>query len=134
MVIMFLCGTLAFHVKKEVSSGIWERAKAVLLWFTLLLASLVFIDAAQTNASGAAVEPLGPSTRRTGLGITEIMYKPAARADGRTVDFIEIYNSNPYGEDISGYRLSGEVDFTFPPGTVLSGEGFLVVAKVPADI
>ena len=73
------------------------------------------------------MEPLGPSSRRTGLAITEIMYKPAARSDGRILDFIEIYNSNPYWEDISGYKISGDVDFTFPPGTILQGGAFAVV-------
>ena len=89
------------------------------------------------NPSGnlaLSMEPLGPSSRRTGLAITEIMYKPEARADGRMLDFIEIYNSNPYWEDISGYKLSGDVDFTFPPGTILQGGAFAVVAKSPADL
>jgi hypothetical protein len=80
------------------------------------------------------VEPLGPSSRKTGLVITEIMYKPAPRSDGRVLDFVEIFNSNPYFEDISGYRLSGGIDYTFPSNTVLQGGAFLVVAKVPADI
>jgi len=80
------------------------------------------------------IEPLGPSTRRTGLVITEIMYKPAARTDGRIVDFVEIYNSNPYWEDISGYQLTGDIDYTFPANTILQGGAFMVVAKSPADI
>src|SRR5207248_7908298 len=40
----------------------------------------------------------------------------------------------PFFEDISGYRLSGDVDFTFPPNTILRGGAFLVVAKSPSDI
>jgi regulation of enolase protein 1 (concanavalin A-like superfamily) len=82
----------------------------------------------------ATVEPLGPSSRKTGLVITEIMYKPAPRSDSNVLDFIEIYNSNPFFEDISGYRLSGDIDYTFPPNTVLQGGAFLVVAKDPADL
>jgi hypothetical protein len=42
-----------------------------------------------------AAEPLGPSSRRTGLVISEIMYHPAARADGKNLEFIEIFNSEP---------------------------------------
>ena len=80
------------------------------------------------------IEPPGPSSRRTGLVITEIMYKPAARTDGRIVDFVEIYNSNPYWEDISGYQITGDVDYTFPPNTILQGGAYLVVAKSPNDI
>lgn len=93
------------------------------------------------NAAGTIVtsqkpegESLGPSSRKTGLVISEIMYKPAARADGKNLEFIEIYNTNPYSEDISGYRITGNTHFTFPPNTVLPGGGFAVVAAVPADI
>jgi hypothetical protein len=79
-------------------------------------------------------EPVGPSSRKTGLAISEIMYKPAPRADGRNLEFIELFNSNPYPEDISNYRISGDIDFTFPPGAILLPGAFLVVAAVPADI
>ena len=79
-------------------------------------------------------EPLGPSTRRTGLTFSEIMYHPAPNADGRHTEFIEIYNSNPFFEDISGWRLSGDADYTFPANTVIQGNSFLVVAPVPADV
>jgi hypothetical protein len=78
-------------------------------------------------------EPLGPSSRKTGLAITEIMYHPAPRSDGKILEFIELYNSNPFYEDISGYRLSGDVDYTFRPNTILPGGAFLVLAKVPVD-
>jgi hypothetical protein len=79
-------------------------------------------------------EPLGPSTRRTGLVFSEIMYHPKARPDGRQTEFVEIYNSMSIFEDISGYRLSGDVDYTFPNGTVLQPGAFLVLAKVAADV
>lgn len=79
-------------------------------------------------------EPLGPASRRTGLSISEIMYHPRDRADGRNVEFVEIYNSNPFAEDISGYRFSGSFDFTFPPNTIIGGNGFLVIAPAPSDI
>src|SRR5207248_9871532 len=64
-------------------------------------------------------EPLGPSTRRPGLVISEIMYKPAPRADNRNLEYIELYNSNPFYEDISGYQISGDIGFTFPSQTIL---------------
>src|SRR5437762_13226128 len=79
-------------------------------------------------------EPLGPSSRKTGLVISEIMYKPAPRADGKLLEYVELFNSNPFSEDISGYRLSGDFDFTFPTNTILPGGAFLVVAKSPAAI
>jgi hypothetical protein len=93
-------------------------------------------DAADNGVSSSPshVESPGPSSRRTGLTITEIMYHPAARSDGKNLEFVELFNSNPFFEDISGYRLSGEIDYTFPVGTVLGGGSFLVVAKAPADV
>src|SRR4030095_12520116 len=79
-------------------------------------------------------EPLGPSSRKTGLAITEIMYHPLDRTDLRDVEFIEILNTQPYFEDISGYRISGDVDYTFPPGTTLASGAYVVVAAVPDDV
>ena len=53
------------------------------------------------------------------------MYKPAARPDGKNLEYLELLNSNPYFEDISGYRIGGSISYTFPPGTVLAGGAFL---------
>jgi hypothetical protein len=69
--------------------------------------------------------------------ISEIMYHPRDTFAGTNkleLEFVELFNSNPYFEDISGYRLAGDIDYTFPPGTVIQGGGFLVVARVPADV
>ena len=80
------------------------------------------------------VEPAGPSSRRTPIAVTEINHTPATRTDGRDTRFVELYNSNPYYWDISGYRFSGAFDYTVPSGTVISACSYLVVAPVPADI
>jgi hypothetical protein len=79
-------------------------------------------------------ESFGPCSRRTPLVISEIMYAPAPRSDGRNLEFIELYNSQPWFQDLGGYRLTGAIEFTFPPATQLAGNSFLVVAKVPADL
>src|SRR5262249_47637798 len=79
-------------------------------------------------------EPIGPSSRRTGLVISEIMYHPMKRADGRNLEFIEIYNSSPWPEDIGNHRISGAVDFKFAPGTSIGPLTYLVLAPKPADI
>ncbi|MEY2410291.1 MAG: hypothetical protein QOF48_2961, partial [Verrucomicrobiota bacterium] len=71
---------------------------------------------------------------RTAIAFTEIMYHPAPRTDGRKLEFIELYNSNPFFEDISGFRISGDVDYTFPANTVIPGGGFLTVARNPPDL
>lgn len=97
----------------------------VRVWVALLLL-IVF--------HSADAESLGPSSRRTGLAISEVMYHPAPRDDGRLLEFIEIYNSQAISEDLSGYRISGDADYRFPAGTVLAAGAFLVVARSPADV
>ena len=62
------------------------------------------------------------------------MYKPAPRTDGKILEYVELFNSNPFWEDISGYRLTGDIAFTFPTNTILAGGAFLVVAAAPADL
>lgn len=79
-------------------------------------------------------EPPGPSSRRTPLAITEIMYHPTNRPDGRNLEFIELYNSGLWAEDLTGYRLGGDISYTFPPGTTIPARGYLVVAANPADV
>lgn len=79
-------------------------------------------------------EPLDHCTRRTGLVISEIMYHPRAHIEGRNLEFIELYNADPWPEDLSGYRFSGDLDYTFPDGASIPGLGFLVIAPAPADI
>ncbi len=77
-------------------------------------------------------EPLGPTSRRQGIVISEVMYHPTNRLDGRNLEFIEIYNSQPWFEELGGWRISGAVDFTFPSNLVLQSKQFLVVAANPA--
>ena len=79
-------------------------------------------------------EPLGPSSRRHGVVISEVMYHPTNRVDGRKLEFIEIYNSQAWFEEIGGWRISGAVDYTFPPGTTIPAGSFVVVAANPADM
>ncbi|MBI4583158.1 MAG: lamin tail domain-containing protein, partial [Planctomycetes bacterium] len=66
-----------------------------------------------------------PAAASGGIVITEIHYHPPA-ADSN-LEFIEIYNSDPAIQNLSGYRFTGGVQFTFPPGTFLEGGAYLVV-------
>ncbi len=92
------------------------------------------VTSATALTAPLAREPLGQSSRRTSLVISEIMYNPADRADGRNVEFVELFNSLGTPEDISGWRLDGDADFTFAPGTVVPAGGFLVIAQNPAEV
>lgn len=85
------------------------------------------------NSLALPFEPLGPSSRRTGLAISEIMYHPA-EVPGLSLEYIEIFNGQDYFEDLSGFRIDGDVHFDFPPGTILQSGGFLVIARDPASV
>ncbi|MBK9140144.1 MAG: lamin tail domain-containing protein, partial [Verrucomicrobia bacterium] len=79
-------------------------------------------------------EPAGPSSRATGMILSEIMYHPAPRTDGRNLEFIEVHNARSVLEDLTGWRISGDVDFNFPPGLVLPAGETLVIAAAPDDL
>jgi hypothetical protein len=59
----------------------------------------------------------------------EIHYHPAG--NGASLEFVELYNQNTVNIDLSGWRISGGIDFTFPNGTMIDGGGYLVVAADP---
>jgi len=104
-------------------------------------ATAQFVDYETTpaNAVVAAIvnphEPIGPSSRKTGMVISEIMWKPAPRADGNNVEFLEIYNSCPFFQDISGYTMTcTDMNYTFPTNTLIPGGAYFVLAASPQSI
>ncbi len=92
------------------------------------------VDATVVSVEPTRAETPGPSSRHTPLVISEIMYHPRARADGKDLEFIELYNADLIAQDLTGYRLSGSVAFDFPEGFVLQAGGFAVLAREPADV
>jgi hypothetical protein len=94
-----------------------------------------FLDYETTPANAAVAtivnphELLGPSSRKTGIVISEIMWKPAPRTDGNNVEFLEIYNSSPFFQDISSYQITcADMSYTFPANTLIPGGAFFVLA------
>ena len=79
-------------------------------------------------------EPDGPSNRFTAMVISEVMYQPNAVNGAGNLEFVELHNTAPYPEDLSGWKFKGGIDYTFPPGTVIKGGGYLVIAAVPGDV
>src|SRR3990172_691228 len=77
---------------------------------------------------------LTPSSRRSPLIISEIMYHPLETTDGKNLEFVELFNTEPVDWDISGFRLEGQIGYTFPAGTILAGRSFAVVAAEPASL
>ncbi|HVU27987.1 MAG TPA: lamin tail domain-containing protein [Verrucomicrobiae bacterium] len=97
------------------------------------IASLLAV--AEFSRAAAPHDVLGPSSRKTPIVFSEIMYKPAPRTDGKNLEFIELYNSNPWFQDISGYQITcADMNYTFPTGTTIASNSFIVVAAAPADI
>jgi hypothetical protein len=78
-------------------------------------------------------EPLGPSSRRTALVISEIMYNPPEAWGGtNSLEFVELWNSGLITEDLTGHKLTGEISYQFPNGATIAPGQFLVVAKDPS--
>jgi len=88
-----------------------------------------------TDTISSRHEPLGPSSRTTPIAISEIMWKPASRTDGKNLEFLEVYNSNPWFQDNSGYTLTcADMNYTFRPNTTIASNSFIVIAAAPADL
>src|SRR5881296_2618001 len=94
---------------------------------------LILIACASANAQFSLDrEPPGPSSRKTGLVITEIMYNPRpvpGQSTNITFEFVELFNSNPWAEDVSGYSITGAVHYAFASGTVLPPGGYLAICR-----
>jgi hypothetical protein len=60
------------------------------------------------------------------------MFHPAN--DAQELEFVELYNTLSFDMDLSGWKLKGGIDYTFPLNTTIPSEGFLVVAKSPATL
>lgn len=68
--------------------------------------------------------------------INEIHYHPANSAvlpgeNPEDLQFIELYNTGPGTVDLSGWSFSQGISFTFPAGTTLAADAYLVVAANP---
>lgn len=129
-----------------------DQTEAMLEWPYAVPAESGLYDVVVTNPFGAITsqvvrltvsgevfdprrpESPGPSTRRTAITFSEVHHQPPTDGTGRDLRFVELYNSNPFPEDLSGWSLTGDMDFTFAEGTVLPGLGYLVVAPRPDDI
>ena len=62
----------------------------------------------------------------------EVMYHPMTNE--ATGEWLELHNTLSIGIDISRWSLQGGIDYTFPTGTVVESEGYIVVALAPATL
>ena len=84
----------------------------VVLWFCLLVA-------AGQPAQAAVV-------------INELHTNPDVKTE--LVEFVELYNDGTETVDLSGWSLAGGVFYTFPAGTALPADGYLVAVQSPEHI
>ena len=98
------------------------------------VATAAFRDFSTVTTVGPSPPPifetLAQANRATGLVISEIMYHPTNSA----LEFVELFNSRGEAQDISGYRLGGDISYAFPPGSQIPGGGFAVIARNPAAL
>jgi hypothetical protein len=57
--------------------------------------------------------------------ISEFMYQPAS--GNSTLEFVEIFNPGPAPENLTNWKLTGDIDFTFPTDTLLPAGQTLAV-------
>ncbi len=64
--------------------------------------------------------------------INEIHYHPASNDDRE--EFIEIFNPSDDAIDLSGWRMSSGVSFTFPSGATLPSGAYVILASDPIHL
>lgn len=129
-----LLGSSSIAMPATVSLGFAASSHSTNQTTTAAFRDFANVTGAGVNSGPPPAEPLGQSSRRTSLVISEIMFNPLDRADGKNLEFVELFNALGEPQDISGWRLDKAADFTFPPNTVIAAGGFLVVAQSPADV
>ena len=66
---------------------------------------------------------------------SEVMYHPVLESDYEDQhEFLELFNRADFEVDLSGWKLGGEVAYTFPAGSRIPPRGYLVVAKNRAQL
>lgn len=66
--------------------------------------------------------------------VNEIMYNPPDDAAGGELEFVELYNRGAEEVDISGWQLTDAIRFTFPTGTIIEADDYLVVCSDPIEM
>ena len=71
---------------------------------------------------------MSPSAAVAAVVLSEIHYNPPA-AQGRGLEFVEVHNASQSPVNLSGWQLTGGIEFAFAAGTTLSAGGYLVVSR-----
>jgi regulation of enolase protein 1 (concanavalin A-like superfamily) len=99
---------------------------------TAIFRDLGTVTAPSVGPIPREAEPLGPSNRRAGVVLSEIMFNPPPRLDTNNLEFVEIYNGESIFVDLTGWKITGGIEYQFPAGFQLQAGEFAVVAADPA--
>ncbi len=80
-------------------------------------------------AAALAWAALMPARADTTLVFNEIMYHPATNET--VLEWVELYNQMAVDLDIGGWRLDGDVEYTFPTNSRIAGRSYIIVALFP---
>ena len=75
---------------------------------------------------------LNASAADSVLIFNELQYHPANELT--ETEWVELRSLQGVDVDISGWRIDGGIDYTFPAGTIMPGGGYIVIAAVPGQI
>ncbi len=78
------------------------------------------------------VSALLSSRGDTTLVFNEIMYHPATNEPA--LEWVELYNQMAVDVDVGGWRISGDIGYTFPTNARIAGRSFVVVALNPVAL
>ena len=79
-----------------------------------------------------ALAPIKSNAIDSIVVFNEINYHPAE--NNHLLEFIEIYNQNSVNVDLTGWKLTGGVDYSFNKNTIIEGGSYMVIALDPETI
>ncbi|MDC0067010.1 lamin tail domain-containing protein, partial [Verrucomicrobia bacterium] len=79
-----------------------------------------------------ALAPIESNAIDSIVVFNEINYHPAE--NNHLLEFIEIYNQNSVNVDLTGWKLTGGVDYSFNKNTIIQGGSYMVIALDPETI
>ena len=84
-------------------------------------------NASNFFAGGSWTGTLNPLQPQTGVVLNEIHYAPDLKTDH--VEFIELYNDSEQAVDLSGWRFSSGITYTFPAGSSIAADSYLILTE-----
>ena len=89
-------------------------------------------DGAATSAPTTVTIAINSLEQQQAIVINEIHSDPTNPVD--LVEFIELHNTSDIPLDVSGWTIRNAVDFTFPAGSSVPANGYLVAGQDPGQI